>query len=129
MNDLILYNSISSENKSADSYCWFCHNFITNSIRRIANKIGIINQPFQSNIPLIKLSLLDPTIRENALAILNISEEDTKDSVKVNRTYTDLTENLVARKAKVSEGIALMIEQMIENINIAFKTIHNHLEN
>ena len=89
-------------------------------------KTSFTNSPLEEtkdNLFEIKLSLLDPTIRENALKILNLSEEDTRDFDKVTQIYLNLTQTLENRKSKVSSVFADAIEILIMNVNQAYETI------
>src|SRR5437773_9321184 len=71
----------------------------------------------------IQLKRLDPTIRENALRILNLTEDEAKISETVDYKYQFLTEFLNQRKSAASPIIARSFEELLQDADMAYKTL------
>jgi hypothetical protein len=78
---------------------------------------------FPSSTLRIQLDRIDPLIPENALLILNISNEKKVDIAYINKQYRLLGDIYNIKKSKVSPPLAFAIGEIIEDIEIAYKTI------
>lgn len=73
--------------------------------------------------PEIKLDLLDPSIRENALKILNITEEDQLEPERVFQIYQNLILRLEDKQRRVTPIFARAYGRIIVNVKSAYLTL------
>ena len=71
----------------------------------------------------IELELLDPEVRGNALKILNITEEDTADSERVQQIYEALILKLEDKQSRVPPIFARAFGRIIVNVKSAYQTL------
>ena len=71
----------------------------------------------------IQLKRLDPTIRENALRILNLTEEEATIPENVDQKYQFLTETLNKKKNIAGPIIARCLGELLEDVDAAYKTL------
>ncbi|NGX41371.1 MAG: ATP-dependent Clp protease ATP-binding subunit ClpC [Candidatus Anoxychlamydiales bacterium] len=89
-------------------------------VNKVTSSLRGVNQ---SNEDAIGLNLIDATIRENILRILNISDKEANDQDKVDEKYTFLISKLEDKKGNLSPLLGDLIQQLIDNANIAYTTL------
>ncbi len=67
---------------------------------------------------------LDPSIKENALRILDLSAEEAQDPSRVTEKARQMVDTLNQRKAKASPIIAQELQWLIEDIQAACRTLN-----
>jgi len=72
----------------------------------------------------IDLHLIDPKIKENILTILNLSNEEAKDTAKINKNYYFLLASLEEKKKNLSPILGLSIQQIIDNVTAAYQELN-----
>lgn len=123
-------NQLPPSSNDSNNFLWtvFTH-FTKKTSQAILSKIETIKNSFtytstESSMNPIYLNLLDPTIPENALKILNLSEEDRKDSSRVDQAYFGLTQSLETKKAKLASLVFVKaMDEIAANIDKAYETI------
>jgi hypothetical protein len=71
----------------------------------------------------IKLELLDPAVRENALKILNVTEA--MDAKRIQQIYEALISRLEDKQSRVTPIFARAFERIIVNVQSAYQTLEH----
>jgi len=102
---------------------WIQEKFETTDSNNERAIVPVHNVRTTKNSEGLDLQLLDPTIKTNALKILNLHEEDLKEEGLLERNYERLVSKLSKSEAKLPPLYANAMRQRIENAHGAYKTL------